>query len=404
MVPELCSLPSELCLMGTATRLRLPKSAFFDTVRKSGLLPPDDLVAFIAETQLSDETLQDPIKLAALFVRRKYLTKYQAMQLLRGNTQGFILDQYKILDGIRQDRVGMVFLALDRNSRKNVAVKILPTDRSNDPTILNAFLREVRLAARVEHPNVARVLDMNGRQGLYYVVTEYVAEPTLDKTLAANGPLEPNRAAQIAAQVAIALRFAHQQELIHRDIKPSNIAIQADGRVKLIDLGLTHMLENPWKHVTKRIKTKEYADEIDHVAPEQAWGNEPNERSDIYGLGSTLFTLLTGQSPFPGSATEKMADRQVKDVPNPHGLNPNVPVKLGNIVAKMGQREPQKRYATMTELLVDLQEWLPIADWLTIAASLPTTKTAQPPERLIDRVDETNTNGFFGRIRKLFGK
>ena len=85
--------------------------------------------------------------------------------------------------------------------------------------------------------------------------------------------------------------------------------------MKLLDLGLTHMLENPWTQVTKRINTKEYAEEIDHIAPEQAWGCEPDARSDVYSLGSTFYYLLTGQLPFPGSASEKMAERQIRGVP-----------------------------------------------------------------------------------------
>ena len=144
------------------------------------------------------------------------------------------------------------------------------------------------------------------------------------------------------------------------------------------------MLENPWKHVTRRIKTAEYAAEIDHVAPEQAWGNEPDARSDVYGLGSTFFTLLTGRSPFPGLAAEKMAERQVKDVPDPCELNAKVPKQLGRIVQKMGARDPQGRYPTATDVLAALQPWLPIADWLPIAASLPMESPAAPPTRLTD--------------------
>lgn len=384
--------------MGTATRLRLPRSPFFDTVRKSGLLPPDDLVAFITQNVVDEATLADPIKLASLFVRKKFLTKFQAMHLLKGKTQGFILDRYKILNGIRQDRVGMVFLAQDRNAGKPVSLKVLPTDRTSDNTILSAFVKEVRTAAQVDHPNVARVLDLGFANGIHFVASEYVPAPTLDKMLA-DGPLAPDRAAQIVAQVALALRHAHDRKLFHRDIKPANIALLPDGRVKLLDLGLTHMLENPWKHVTKRIKTTEYAEEIDHVAPEQAWGNEPDGRSDIYSLGSTLYSLMTGHSPFPGLAAEKMAERQVKDIPNPCDANPKVPRVLGDLVQKMGAREPSSRHQSAVELLVALQPWLTIADWVTFAASLPAEKPAAPPKRLTDIQPAAATKrSFFQRL------
>ncbi len=387
--------------MGTATRLRLPRSAFFDTLRKSGLMPPDDVVAFITENAVDDATFHDPIKLAALLVRKKYLTKFQAMQLLKGKTQGFILDRYKILEGIRQDRVGMVFLAQDRDAGKKVSLKVLPTDRTSDNTILSAFVKEVRTAAQVDHPNVARVLDLGFANGIHFVVSEYVAAPTLDKVVAENGPFAPDRAAQVVAQVAMALRFAHDRKLFHRDIKPANIALLTDGRAKLLDLGLTHMLENPWKHVTKRIKTTEYAEEIDHVAPEQAWGNEPDGRSDIYSLGSTLYALLTGKSPFPGLATEKMAARQVRDIPNPCEANAKVPKQLGDIVQKMGAREPGHRHQSAVELLVSLQPWLAIADWVTFAASLPAESATALPKRLTDIQPAVKPGRSF--LRRLLG-
>ncbi len=387
--------------MGTATRLRLPKSPFFDAVRKSGLLHPDDLVAFITQNEIDDATFHDPIKLASMLVRKKYLTKFQVLHLLKGKTQGFILDHYRIQSGIRQDRVGIVFLAIDRSTNRNVSLKVLPTDRTSDPTIMNAFMKEVRTAAKVDHPNVARILDLGFASGSHYVVTELVEAPTLDKIQAENGPFSPDRAAQIVAQVALALRHAHQLNLFHRDIKPNNIALLPDGRVKLLDLGLTHLLENPWKHVTKRIKTSEFAEEIDHVAPEQAWGNEPDGRSDIYSLGSTFYVLLTGQSPFPGLATEKMAERQVKDIPNPCAINREIPSQLGAIVSRMGAREPDRRHQSVNELLLALQPWLPIADWVTFSATLPADKPATPPQRLTDLKPAAKPKRSF--FQRLFG-
>src|SRR5262249_30393148 len=158
-----------------------------------------------------------------------------------------------------------------------------------------AFMQEVRAAAKASHPNIARVLDIGYWQGTHFVVSEYVPGPTLDEVVAEKGALAPHAAAQLVAQAAVGLYHAHGFGLGDRYVEPGNIAVTSDRRVKLIDLGLTHMLENPWARVTKRISTKEYADEIAHIAPEQAWGCEIDTRSDVYSLGSTFYFLLTGQ-------------------------------------------------------------------------------------------------------------
>ncbi|HEV3384217.1 MAG TPA: serine/threonine-protein kinase, partial [Gemmata sp.] len=313
--------------MPTSTRLPALNSKFIVAVRKSGLLTPDDLLCVLTEANV-DPATAEPIQVASLLVRKKLLTKFQAMQLLSGRTQGFVLGQYKILDGIRQDRVGMVFKAEDTESNQLVSLKVLPTDRVSDPTILKAFMQEVRAAAKVNHPAVARVLDIGFWQGTNFVVSEYVPGPTLDRIVQEKGPLAPNAAAQLIAQAAIGLHYTHGLGLIHRDIKPGNLALMPDRRVKLIDLGLTHMLENPWARVTKRISTKEYAEEIAHIAPEQAWGCDIDARSDVYGLGSTFYYLLTGEVPFPGLAPEMMAERQIRGVPSPAAKKPGIPKEI----------------------------------------------------------------------------
>jgi serine/threonine-protein kinase len=177
-------------------------------------------------------------------------------------------------------------------------------------------------------------------------------------------------AAQYIAQAAVALHHAHEHGFFHRDVKPGNLALTPDGGIKLLDLGLTHMLENPWQRVTKRINTKEFAEEIDHVPPEQAWGCAQDARSDIYSLGSTLYYLLTGQSPFPGTAAEKMAARQVRGVPRPSVVKPDVPRDLDAIVERMTAKDPHERYQTTNEVVAALMPWLPVNQWVTLGAGL----------------------------------
>ncbi|HEV3438978.1 MAG TPA: serine/threonine-protein kinase [Gemmata sp.] len=356
--------------MPTSTRLPGLHSVFLKAVRKSGLLTPDDLIGVLAEANV-DPSTAEPIQVASLLVRKKLLTKFQAMQLLNGRTQGFVLGQYKILDGIRQDRVGMVFKAEDTETNQQVSIKVLPTDRVSDPTILKAFMHEVRAASKVNHPAVARVLDIGYWQGTNFVVTEYVPGPTLDRIVHDKGPLAPNAAAQLIVQAAVGLLYTHGLDLIHRDIKPGNLTMLPDRRVKLIDLGLTHMLENPWTRVTQRISTKEYAEEIAHIAPEQAWGCDIDARSDVYSLGSTFYFLLTGQVPFPGLAPEMMAERQIRGVPSPTIIRPGIPKEIDAIVRRMGAKDPHERYPSAREVVIAMQSWLPVEQWLSLGITLP---------------------------------
>ena len=382
--------------MGTETKLRLPRNPFLDAVRKSGLLAPDDLIGVLSQYDPDQVSAADPIQIATFLVRKKLLTKFQAMQLLNGRTQGFVLGKYKILAGVRQDRVGMVFLAENAETKDKVSVKVLPTDRVSDNTVYKAFVDEVKAAAKVDHPNVARVLDMSVHNGTHYVATEYVPAATLDKVLAEKGPLDVNQAAQVAAQVAVGLLHAHRKDVLHRDIKPGNIAVvPPEGRVKLIDLGLTHMLENPWQKATQRFNLKEYADEIAHIAQEQAWGCELDARSDIYSLGSTFYTLLTGKVPFPGLAMESMTARQTRDLPPPSEARAGVPREIDGLIARMGAKDPRGRFASAEELVRAMQAWLPLADWTALGLAPAPKKVDRKPAAAAKK------RGFFAR---LFGR
>jgi eukaryotic-like serine/threonine-protein kinase len=381
--------------LSTSTRLRLPRCKFMKTVVKSGLLAPDDLIGVFAQYDPEQIEAAEPLQIATILVRKKLLTKFQAMQLLQGKTQGFVLGNYKITQGVREDRVGLVFLAEDAESGTLVSVKVLPTDRVSDDTVYRPFLNEARAARAVTHESVARVLDLGIWRDTHYVVTEHVPAPTLDKIVAENGPLSPNGAAQVIAQVAVGLMHAHAKGLMHRDIKPANIALFPNRKVKLLDLGLTHMLDNPWAKLTKRINLKEYAEEIAHIPPEQAWGCELDARSDIYSLGSTAFLLITGKNPFPGTATQMMTDRQVYDIPKPSTLRAGIPAELDEIVRKMGAKDPHNRYQSVKDLVIALHPWLPVSEWSVLSTQLipkPSEKPAPP-----------HPPGLFARIAGAFG-
>lgn len=386
--------------MGTQTHVRLPQCRFLDDVRRSGLLAPDDLIGVLAKYDPEEIEKADPIKLATLLVSKKLLTKFQAMHLLNGRTKGFTLGAYKILEGIRQDRVGMVFMAEHMDTKERAAVKVLPTDRVADNTVYQPFLKEAKQASEVNDPNVARVLEVGVANGTHYVACEFISAPTLDKILAKQGPVPVSFAAMAVARVAVGLVRAHAKGMVHRDIKPANIAVMPDRKVKLLDLGLTHMLDNPWAKVTKRINLKEYAEEIAHIPPEQAWGCELDARSDVYSLGSTFYTLLTGQTPFPGLALQTMTDRQVKDLPKPSDLRAGIPPEIDAVVQKMGAKDPTARYQTAAEVVNALHAYLPVAEWTELSVRIGPTLA----ERRAQEKKEKAAGGFFGWLSGLFGK
>ena len=390
--------------MATCTRLPVPRSPFLLAVVRSGLLTPDDLFATLAGYDPAQITAAEPLQLAAFLVRKRVLTKFQAMQLLAGRTGGFRLGRYTIREGLREDRVGMTFLADDGGTGQPVAVKVLPTDRVADGTAYRPFLAEVRAAARVSHATVARVLDLGLARNTHYVVTEYVAAPTLDKVVADGGPLSPNRAAQVIAQAAVGLAHAHAAGLVHRDVKPQNLALLPDGRVKLLDLGLTHLLDNPWGRVTRRLNLPEYAAEIAHVPPEQAWGCGLDARSDVYGLGSTAYFLLTGRVPFGGPAAAAMTDRQLRGVPAPSAVRPDILPELDALVQKMGAKDPPARFQTAAEVVAALHPWLPVAEWVGLGLPLDRSAAETPAPAATLAPKPRPRVGLTGTLARLIGR
>lgn len=390
--------------MATITRLHLPPSSFLRTVLRSGLLTPDDLLGALAGYDPAQMAAAEPVQIAAFLVRKRVLTKFQAMQLLAGRAGGFRLGRYTIREGLREDRVGMTFLADDAGTGRPVALKVLPTERVADGTVYRPFLAEVRAAARVNHATVARVLDLGLARNTHYVVTEYVGAPTLDKVVAEAGPLSPDRAARVVAQAAVGLTHAHAAGLVHRDLKPRNLALLPDGRVKLLDLGLTHLLDNPWGRVTRRLHLPEYADEIAHVPPEQAWGCGLDARSDIYGLGSTAYYLLTGRLPFGGTAAEAMTERQLRGVPAPSAVRRGVPRELDALVRKMGAKDPPARFQTAAEVVAALHPWLPVAEWVGLGLPLDRAAADTPAPQPAPAPKPRPRAGLTGTLARLIGR
>jgi serine/threonine-protein kinase len=383
------------------------------TLLRSGLLSLEVLVEALAGYTREQLETMAPIHVAALLVRKKLLTKFQAMQLLQGRSGGFLLGAYKILEGIRQDRVGMVFLGENTETQQRVSVKVIPTDRVSDKAAFATFLKEVRTAAGVNHSTIAQILDIGVLTGTHYVISELVEAPTLDQVVAEEGPLSPQAAIQIVAQVALGLKQAHAVGLLHRDIKPQNIAVLPNRRVKLLDLGLTNLLDDPWQQKTKRINMDEYANEIAHIPPEQAVMTELDARSDLYSLGSTIYTALTGKAAFPGLAMESMAARQSQDIPLPSLIRPDLPAYIDALVKKLGARDPNARIASAADVVTMVYPHLPAAEWKALGVHIahasiksPSTTSVIRPRVLEEKAAKIDSSErkLFSSIRRLFSR
>ncbi len=327
---------------------------FLDLIQKSGLLEEATL------SQLHKEDLpSSPIDCARALIKRDILTKYQAQQLLAGKYKGLRFDRLKILDRIGQGGMGAVFLCEHLSLRRKVAVKILTPDVSNDPGRKERFLREARAAAALDHPNIVQVFDLSSSGGLLYLVMEYVEGQDLQNWIGKNGPMPVDQAAGHITQAAAGLSHAHSKGLVHRDIKPANLLLDNNGVLKILDLGLARFADDKSDNLTEKFDRGAVLGTADFMAPEQIIASSKvDSRADIYSLGVTLYSLVSGKPPFGGNSTQKMIGHQSHIATPLSTLRPDVPKGFGKVVAKMMQKNPDDRYQTAEEVIEALAPWV----------------------------------------------
>ena len=262
---------------------------------------------------------------------------------------------YRILRRLGQGGMGAVYLAFDSKENRQVAIKVLSADQAPKQNILRRFQLEGQHGAMLTHANIVRsyAAAQDAPTGLHYIVLEYVDGPSAHELLDRTGKLQIGDAIHIILDVAHALEHAHKNRIIHRDIKPANILITPSGLAKLSDLGLAKHRDDSANltHATQGIGTPYY------MPYEQAMNaKKADERSDIYALGATLYHLITGTVPFTGEiALDIVEKKRIGDYPPASSLNPDVPAKLGEILALMLARDPENRYQTISEVIVDLE-------------------------------------------------
>ncbi len=265
------------------------------------------------------------------------------------------LGEYRILRRLGAGGMGAVYLGYQEAQGRQVALKVLAPQLAASQTSLDRFGREARNGALLNHPNIVRnwASGQDQATGFHYMVLEYVDGPSAQALLESHGPLAVSDAVYLILDIARALEHLHSRNIIHRDIKPGNILITLSGVAKLADLGLAKRTDET-SHLTaarQGFGTPFYMPYEQTLNAKKADG-----RSDIFALGATLYHLVTGTVPFPGSNHLEIVDKKnLGQFPLASSLNPDIPPALDRILNKMLSRQPDDRYQTASELIVDLE-------------------------------------------------
>ena len=261
-----------------------------------------------------------------------------------------ISDRYQIIKSIGEGGMANVYLAYDTILDRNVAVKVLRGDLSNDEKFVRRFQREALAASSLSHPNIVEVYDVGEDNGEYYIVMEYIEGKHLKNLLKKRGKLTLSEAVDIMLQITDGMAAAHDSYIIHRDIKPQNIMILENGLVKITDFGIAMAM-----NATQLTQTNSVMGSVHYLPPEQASGQGSTLQSDIYSMGIVMYELLTGELPFKGDNAVEIALKHLKEpIPDIREKLPNVPDSIYNIIKKATAKNPKNRYNDAREMHEDL--------------------------------------------------
>ncbi|MBR2088790.1 MAG: serine/threonine protein kinase, partial [Oscillospiraceae bacterium] len=259
--------------------------------------------------------------------------------------------RYEITELIGVGGMADVYKATDIIDNKEVAVKILKKEFAENEEFLRRFRNESKAIALLSHPNIVKVYDVNFSDRLQYIVMEYIDGITLKEYIDAEQVLTWKDSVHFIIQVLRALQHAHDRGIVHRDIKPQNIMLFTDGTIKVMDFGIAKFArEDNGTQSDQAIGTVHY------ISPEQARGDDTDEKSDIYSVGVMLYEMLTGQKPFDTDNPISIAVMHMQNTPKrPRVINPDIPVGLEEIILRAMEKDPENRYQTAADMIRDIE-------------------------------------------------
>lgn len=323
-----------------------------DSLLRIGLATDSEISEARSEIEAKGKQF-DGVRLLAHLKAEGKLTAYQAKQVARGRGARLVLGNYLVLSRVGAGGMGVVYKALHRRMERVVALKVIRKG-SSPATFADRFHREIRAAARLNHPNVVVAFDADECELGEFLVMEYVEGADFEEIIDSSGALAPAEAIDAVFQAAQGLGYAHSQGVVHRDIKPANLMRDVNGVVKVADLGLARLARAEINVADQAALTQEgmVAGTVDFMPPEQALNaHSADHRADIYSLGCTLFYLLSGRPIFDDSTVlgRLLAhrDRPPESLCN---LGPAIPRELDAIFQRMVAKAPDDRFPSMADV------------------------------------------------------
>ncbi len=303
----------------------------------------------------------------------------------------YLADRYEIVGKVGTGGMADVYKAKDHTLGRFVAIKVLKQEFSEDVNFVTKFRTEAQSAAGLEHPNIVNIYDVGSESGLYYIVMEYVEGITLKTYIEKKGQLSFKEAVSIAIQVGRGIEAAHNKHIIHRDIKPQNIIISTEGKVKVTDFGIARV-------ASSNTINSDVMGSVHYASPEQARNGFVDGKSDIYSLGIVMYEMVTGRVPFDGESTVAVAIQHLQEeMVVPSAYAPELPISMEKIILKCTQKSPDRRYDSISDLLLDLKKALisPEEDFVVMVPLGQQEKTRVMKPEEIESIKEQTSKVYY---------